>query len=115
MSNLFQDLRFACRALGRSWGFTALALTTLALGIGANSTVFSWVNSTLLNPIPGLTHTAGLVSLTRAGAAFQDLPFSYPDYVDLRRSNKSFSGIAASWLIPMSLTGTGKPERIWGT
>ncbi|HEY6304861.1 MAG TPA: ABC transporter permease [Candidatus Angelobacter sp.] len=114
MRNLFQDIRYVWRTLGRSPGFTVVAVLTLALGIGANSTIFSWINSTLLNPLPGVWHTDGLVSLTRAGTEFSDLVFSYPDYVDLRDRNHSFSGLAAFKNCRVGLTGVGKPEQIWG-
>src|SRR5262249_3376954 len=87
---------------------------TLALGIGANSTIFSWINSTLLNPLPGVSDTRGLVSLGR-GTSFSDVAFSYPDIQDLRAGNKSFSGIAAFSTLPVSVTGAGKPERVWAT
>jgi len=115
MSTLLQDVKYGLRMLARNPGFTALAVLTLALGIGANSTIFSWINSTLLNPIPGVTHTSELFALTRGGTARNPVQFSYLDYVDLRDRNRSFSGLMASDIRPMDLTGTGKPERIWGT
>ena len=111
---LFQDIRYGWRTLLKSPGFTAVAVLTLALGIGANSTIFSWINSTLLNPLPGVSDTRGLVSLGR-GTSFSDVAFSYPDIQDLRAGNKSFSGIAAFNTLPVSVTGTGKPERVWAT
>jgi putative ABC transport system permease protein len=114
MTRLFQDIRFGWRTLGKSPGFTTVAILTLALGIGANSTIFSWINSTLLNPLPGVSDTRGLVTLTR-GASYNDIAFSYPDTQDLRGANKSFSGIAAFNALPVSLTGMGKPERVWAT
>ncbi len=113
MQSLLQDIRYACRTLLKSPGFTLVAILTLALGIGANSTIFSWINSTLLNPLPAVKHTDGLVSLTRAGAALADLSFSYPDYVDLRDRNRSFSGLVAFKDWRVSLTGVGKPETAW--
>src|SRR5579863_4869632 len=110
MKNLFRDVRYSCRALWKSRTFSLVAVFTLALGIGANSTIFSWINATLLNPIPGISHTTGLVALTRAGAAYSDLAFSYLDYKDLREANRSLSGLAAFSMNPIDLTGTGKPE-----
>jgi predicted permease len=114
MRSLFQDIRYACRTLLKSPGFAVVAVLTLALGIGANSTIFSWINSTLLHPLPGVGQTDGLVSLTRAGTALPDLVFSYPDYADLRDRNRSFAGLVAFKNCRVSLTGAGKPENIWG-
>src|SRR5215472_5740626 len=114
MRSLLQDIRYACRTLIKSPGFTAVATLTLALGIGANSTIFSWINATLLNPLPGVRQVDGLVSLTRAGSNIPELIFSYPDYVDLRDRNRSFSSLAAFKNCRVSLTGVGKPENVWG-
>ncbi len=115
MSTLMQDIKYGLRMLGKSPGFTAVAVLTLALGIGANSTIFSWINSTLLNPIPGASHTSEILYLSRGGTTRNPVSFSYLDYVDLRDRNRSFSGLIASDIRPMDLTGTGQPERIWGT
>ncbi len=92
-----------------------MAVLTLVLGIGANSTIFSWINSTLLNPIPGVSDTKGLICLARGGTAFSDMAFSYPDYVDLRAHSRSVFHLTAFTLAPVNLTGTGKPRRVWGT
>jgi predicted permease len=110
MGDPWLELRFTLRVLGKTPGFVAIAVVTLALGIGANSTVFTWVNATLLNPIPGLLHTSQVVALTRNRAG----SFSYPDFKDLLERSKSFSGMTAFSLAPMSLTGKEKPERVWG-
>jgi predicted permease len=115
LEDLFQDLRFGARLLARTPGFTLVVAVTLALGIGANSTIFSWINSTLLNPVPGLAHTREVVSLTRGGTAENPNLFSYPDYMDLRERNQSFSGLVGFAIYPMNLTDIGKPERILGT
>ncbi|HTU32371.1 MAG TPA: ABC transporter permease [Candidatus Acidoferrum sp.] len=105
LDSLWQDLSYALRMLRKSPGFTAVAILTLALGIGAVSTTFSWVNETLLNPIPGIPHASEYVELTG---------LSYPDYVDLRDRNHSFSALVASDLYPMELTGNENPQNVWG-
>jgi putative ABC transport system permease protein len=115
LEDFARDLRFACRTLAKSPGFTSVAVLALALGIGGTSTVFSWIDSTLLNPIPGIADTSGLVSVMRGTISEHPTPpFSYPDYVDLRRHNRSFSGLMAYHDDFVSLTGTRKPERIYG-
>jgi len=115
MSGLFQDLRYGIRMLAKNPGFTAIAVVTLALGIGANSTIFSWISSTLLDPIPGVTDTSEMVSLMRGERSESPSPpFSYLDYMDLRDRNRSFSALLAYHDEFMALTGTGKPQRIYG-
>jgi hypothetical protein len=115
MKGLLQDVRYGLRAFLRAPGFTALAVVTLALGIGANTTIFSWINSTLLNPIPGARDASQLVLIDNGTSVTSVLPLSYPDYVDLRDRAKSFSGMIASDIDQMGLTGIGKPEHIWGS
>src|ERR1051325_11648004 len=92
---VLRDVVASLRALRKTPGFAALAVLTLVFGIGANSTTFSWINSTLLNPIPGVGSTRDLICVAGGGAAFGDMPFSYPDYLDLRRHARSVSGLAA--------------------
>jgi hypothetical protein len=94
VTTLIGEFRYAVRALLKAPGFTIIAILTLSLGIGANSTIFSWINSTLLNPIPGVAHTSQYVELT-AGTAGDDAPISYPDYVDLRDRNYTLSSLIA--------------------
>jgi predicted permease len=113
MNTLLQDFKYGLRTLGKNRGFTVLALLTLALGIGANTTIFSWINSTLLDPIPGAAHTSRIVSITRGGTVEDPGEFSYPDYLDLRQDNRSFSSLVGFAFRPVDLTGTGEPERVW--
>ena len=115
MGALWQDVRYAFRVLLKSPGFTATAILTLALGIGANSTIFSWINSTLLNPIPGAANTGNILAFTSGGNSRTPIPFSYPDFQDLRERTKSFSALTAFTIEPMNLTGKAKPERRWGS
>jgi predicted permease len=111
MDTLLQDLRYALRMLRKNPGFTVVAVITLALGIAANTTIFSWINATLLNPIPGVARPSEMVAVEmgRAGS------FSYPDFLDLHDRGKSFAGLTAFAFAPVSLTGASKPERIWAT
>ena len=112
---MIQDFRYAFRMFKKSPGFTVVVVLTLALGIGANSTIFSWISATLLNPIPGVTHTVNLVTVMRGERSDHPTPpFSYPDFQDLRDGSRSFSGLLGYHDDYMSLTGAGKPERIYG-
>jgi putative ABC transport system permease protein len=114
MSTLIQDLRYGLRMLAKNPGFTAVAVLTLALGMGATSTIFSWIDSTLLDPIPGVTNTSNLVSVMRGEVSEHPTPpFSYPDYVDLRQRTQSFSGLLAFHADWGSITGNGNPERVY--
>lgn len=115
MGTLLQDVRFGSRVLVKKPGLPALAIITLALGIAANSTIFSWINSTLLRPIPGVTETGDMVTIMRGERSEHPTPpFSYLDYHDLRDTNRSFAGILAYHHDWVSLTGAGRPERVYG-
>ena len=114
MTAFWNDLRFALRQLRKSPGFTLTAVLLLALGISVNSTVFSWINATLLHPIPKAQHTSQLVSVMRGQWSTSPAPpLSYPDYRDLREQNHSFSGILAYHHDWLTLTGGDQPERIY--
>ncbi|HMG87738.1 MAG TPA: ABC transporter permease [Terracidiphilus sp.] len=114
MRGLLQDVRFALRQLRKSPGFTITAGLMLALAICANSTVFSWIDGTMLHPIPGAHDTGALVSVMRGQWNISPSPpLSYLDYRDLREQNRSFAGILGynhDWL---TLTGGVTPERIY--
>lgn len=116
LERLGQDLRYAVRILVKSFSFTVLCVLTLALGIGATSTIFSWINGTLLNPIPGAQRTREILSLTRGDLSDSPTPpYSYPDLLDLKRQNTSFVGLLGYHNQPMGLTGNGRPVRVWVT
>ena len=114
MSSFWQDVRYSLRVIAKAPSYAAVAVLTLALGIGANTTIFSWINATLLNPIPGLASPAEVVSLSLGKGTDNPFPFTYPDYEAMRNGQQSFTGLTVASGNPMSLTGKGKPERVWG-
>jgi predicted permease len=115
MSSFWQDVRYSLRMIAKAPGYAAIAILTLALGIGANTTIFSWINSTLLNPIPGLASPNEVVSLSLGRGTDNPFPFTYPDFEMVRNGQQSFTGLTGCNPTPLSLTGKGKPERIWGS
>jgi predicted permease len=106
-----QDIRYGLRQLCRNPGFTAVAVLTLALGIGANTAIFSVVNGVLLNPMP-FPEPDQLIALHASKPNFEQGSISYPNFLDWQKQNHSFSAIAAYRSISMSMTGSGEPERI---
>jgi putative ABC transport system permease protein len=115
MTSFWQDVRYSLRMIFKAPGYAAIAILTLGLGIGANTTIFSWINSTLLNPIPGLASPNEVVSLSLGRGTDNPFPFTYPDLQAMRDGQQSFAGLTGTSITPLSLTGKGKPERVWGT
>src|SRR5580658_6151588 len=111
MNTLFQDLRYSARTLARTPGFTAVAILTLALGIGANSALFSVVNGVLLNPLP-YPAPQQLISAYAKTAEFEHGSIAYLNFLDWQKDNRSFSDLAAYRDDSMFLTGTGEGERL---
>lgn len=111
MNNFLQDLRYAFRLLTKKPGFTIIAILTLALGIGANTAIFSVVNGVLLRPLP-FRDPAKLVLVTEKS----DLPTistSFENYIDWRdQSHASFESLEATRGTQLTLTGAGGPERL---
>lgn len=115
IADLWQDLRFGVRMLGKSPGFTLIAVLTMALGIGANTAIFSVVSALLLRPLP-YRQPEQLVKVFRTPSdpAKGILPslWSYPRFAMLRDQNQSFAEIAGFNQSPYNLTGTDVPERL---
>src|ERR1700722_3002031 len=101
-----QDLRYGLRILARSPGFVAIAVLTLALGIGANATIFSFIDALLLHPPSGIVETGRLVSVWNRTANGQQMQFSYPDYLYFRDHNQVFSDFIAYSSDPMQASWT---------
>ncbi|HJQ25191.1 MAG TPA: ABC transporter permease [Blastocatellia bacterium] len=113
MQTLLQDMRYSMRLLAKRPGFTLVAIITLALGIGANTAIFSLVNTVLLRPFP-VVRPGELYALSAIGQNDAILAFSYPEYVDFRDRNDVFTGLFATRIAPMSLSRDGNNERVWG-
>ncbi|HET8965971.1 MAG TPA: ABC transporter permease, partial [Candidatus Acidoferrum sp.] len=113
LESLLQDLRFAGRTLRKNPGFTAVAILTLALGIGANTAIFSVVDAVLLRSLP-FPRSSELVDISGRSTSF-DIAFlnlSMPDVADLRTNASSFASLAVYQDSPKELTSGGVPDRI---
>ncbi len=109
MDSLLLDLAYSLRRLLKTPGFTLLAITTLALAIGANTTVFSMLNALILRPLP-VDHPNELVFL--AGSKMQNQ--SFPNYRDFRDRTKTLSGLVGCRIAVVALSHTGENARVWG-
>jgi predicted permease len=113
--SLIQDFRYGLRVLSKTPGFTAVAVLTLALGIGANTAIFSIVNTVLLRPLP-FQNSERLVSLgdfdTRRTPAIPQGAVSYPDAMDVRARNHSFQEVSVYSDNDATLTGIGEPLHV---
>ena len=113
LESLLQDIRFGLRMLRKNPGFTAVAVVTLALGIGANTAIFSVVDAVLLNPVP-FPQPDQLVNFYENTRLAPKSVISYPNFLDWEREAHDFSGMA-SWVgDEFTLTGTSEPERLLG-
>jgi len=112
MGILVQDLRYGLRALRKSPGFTAVIILTLALGIGANTAIFSIVDAVLLRalPFPAPGELVRVVDNVR-GFGLKDIGMSVPELQDLAGRSGVFEQISATWPVDLNITGTGHPER----
>ncbi|HWP44340.1 MAG TPA: ABC transporter permease [Blastocatellia bacterium] len=113
METLWRDLRYGARMLRKNYGFTLIAVVSLALGIGANTAIFSLVNAALLRPLP-VKEPEQIVSLNNTARYRTFQTFSYPNYKDFRDRNEVFSGLFAHRFAPLSLSHDGINERLWG-
>jgi predicted permease len=110
---LWSDMRFGARVLWKSRGFTIVAILTLALGIGANTAIFSIVNGVLMNPLP-FPQPERLVALHESKPNFDKGSISYPNFLDWQKDNHTFSSMAVSRRYAFSLTGKGEAEQVNG-
>ena len=111
MSVFWQDIRYGLRVLAKNPGFAAIAILTLALGIGTNTALFSVVHGVLLKPMP-YENPEQLVDVYWTTPVDQKFPFSFPDFLDTQKQNHVFSLMAGYRWENFSLLGVGEPERL---
>jgi predicted permease len=113
LEDFIDDVRYGLRAMRKSAGFSVIAVLTLALGIGANTALFSVVNGVLLNPLP-YPHPEQLVTLHESKPNFDAGSISFPNFRDWRKDNTTFSMMGAARPSSFSLTGRGDAEQVRG-
>jgi len=106
MLTFWHDIRYGLRMLFKNPAFSVIAIATLALGIGANTALFSVINGVLLNPLP-YPGAERLIALYSKSAHFSRQSISYPNFLDWQRENKSFALLAAYRGDSLNLTGQG--------
>src|SRR5882724_1401208 len=111
MLSFWQDVRYGLRVLLKNPGFTAIAVLTLALGIGANTALFSVVNAVLLNPLP-FASPDELVAVYAKSPTFAESSIAYPNFLDWQKDNQSFASLCAFRSDDFNMTGAGEPERV---
>ncbi|HEX7184295.1 MAG TPA: ABC transporter permease [Thermoanaerobaculia bacterium] len=114
MSTFFQDLRYSLRLLAKSPGFTAIAVLTLAIGLGANTTVFSWIQSMLLEPLQGVPDQDRIRIITGMSRSGDMRSMSVPDIRDIQKMDAPLS-VVAYQMTSLNLTGGERPERVWAS
>src|SRR4029453_12309609 len=113
MNTVIKDIRYAFRSLIKRPGFAVIGVLSLALGIGANTAIFSLVNTVLLRSLP-VANPEQVVAVNLRGKGDSFSAFSYPNYKDFRDRNDVLSGLAAYRFISLSMSRSGNNERVWG-
>src|SRR6201993_3249404 len=114
MNNLLRDLRYGFRTLTQNPGFAAVAILTIGIGIGASTTIFSWMRSMLLNPLPGATQAERLVTIENTAPDGEPLTTSYLDFRDFRDNLKLVNLVTARVGNAFSVGDAPRTTQVWG-
>ncbi|MGD0369459.1 MAG: ABC transporter permease, partial [Acidobacteriaceae bacterium] len=114
LEDVLQDARYGLRMMARNPAFAAVAILTLAVGIGASTTAFSWIDTVLLRPLGGVSDPERLVALESVTPGGEWVPNSYPDYQDFRDHLRMLEGIAVTRPAAFSVGKEDHAERVWG-
>ncbi|HET6972816.1 MAG TPA: ABC transporter permease, partial [Pyrinomonadaceae bacterium] len=111
MNTFWQDIRYGARTLMKNPGVTIIVIIALALGIGANTAIFSVVNTVLIRPLP-YEESDRLVFLNEKSPLLDEMSISYPNFLDWREHNQTFEKMGVYNRASYNLTGAGEAERI---
>ena len=115
MDTLVQDVRYALRGLKKTPGFALVAVLTIGLAVGANTSVFTMMERFVLKPLPGVPETERLVVLNTGAPGGGEWSVSYPDYRAWREGTRAFEGIAVQSMVQLNLRTEGPSQRAWGS
>ncbi len=114
ISSALQDLRYAVRTLAKNPTFTLVAVVSIGLGVGANSTIFTWLKSVAIDPLPGVPASQELLTMNAAFGPRTGYSSRYADYVYLRDHNSVYSGLLAHEMLVVNVSSNAKPEVLMG-
>jgi len=114
MTKLLQDLRYALRTFRNRPTFTAVAVLTIAIGVGSNTTIFSWLRSLVLNPFPGAAQPERIVAIENTAPNGEPITTSYLDFRDFRDNLKLLQNVTAYRAYVFSIGDAPHTERVWG-
>ena len=114
LEDLWQDVKFGVRTMTRNASVTAIAVLTLAIGIGASTTAFTWIDKVQLQPLGGVAEPSQLVAVESITANGEWVPNSYLDFIDFRDRLNVFDGIAVTHISAFSVGNAARSERVWG-
>jgi len=113
MDKFIADVAFAARQLKKRWGVSLVVVLSISIGVSANTAVFGWIDSIIINPLPAVPQSDRVVVVSSRTASGELIPMSYPDYRDQRDASRSFEGLVAFQDGSFSLEHGGSTRRAW--